>query len=175
VYNEPGHAHYLTFSCNDRLQLLNRDRVRRWVIEAIDEARRKHEMDLYAYVVMPEHLHLLVRSQRREYDMGRFRADLKRPVSRKAKSFLEQAGETVWMNRLSVRSHNRSVFCFWLPGGGFDRNITERDSLRRIAEYIHNNPVRRGLVLRPTDWAWASAGYWAGMADPVLAMDPFPS
>ena len=40
--------------------------------------------------------------------------------------------------------------------------------------YIHNNPVRRGLVHRPEDWPWCSAGWYAGLEDVKLAMDDCP-
>ena len=46
TYNEPGHAHYLTFSCQERLSLLSRDRSREWVVQSIDGARRRHSMSL---------------------------------------------------------------------------------------------------------------------------------
>ena len=46
VFNEPGHAHYLTYSCKDRLPLLSKDNTRKWVIEAIGTARQRHEFDV---------------------------------------------------------------------------------------------------------------------------------
>src|SRR6516225_4955404 len=58
-YNEPGRAHELTFSCYRRLPLLSRDRTREWLIEAIQAARAQERFDLWAYVVMPEHVHIL--------------------------------------------------------------------------------------------------------------------
>jgi hypothetical protein len=41
-----------------------------------------------------------------------------------------------------------------------------------MIEYIHNNPVRRGLAGQPTDWPWSSARFYAGLNDVILAMDP---
>ena len=41
-----------------------------------------------------------------------------------------------------------------------------------MIEYIHHNPVRRGLVGNPTDWLWSSAGWYAGVKDVPLKMDP---
>jgi putative transposase len=62
-YDDPGHAHALTFSCYRRLPLLSKDQTRRWLIEAIDVARRLVHFDLWAYVIMPEHAHLLLAPQ----------------------------------------------------------------------------------------------------------------
>ena len=71
-FNEPGHAHFLTYSCHERLPLLAKDRVRRWVIDAMDVARRRHEFALLGYVIMPEHVHQLIW----EWSSARFWAGL---------------------------------------------------------------------------------------------------
>ena len=60
-YDRPGDAHELTFSCYKRLPLLSRDRTRKWFIEAIEESRKILSFDLWAYVIMPEHAHVLIR------------------------------------------------------------------------------------------------------------------
>ena len=57
-YDEPGHAHELTFSCYGRLPLLSKDRTRLWLIEALDVARQRWAFELWAYVIMPEHAHM---------------------------------------------------------------------------------------------------------------------
>ena len=61
VYNDPGHVHFLTFSCYHRHQFLADDHVRRWLIESIALAKNKHQFAIWAYAIMPEHVHLLVR------------------------------------------------------------------------------------------------------------------
>ena len=59
-FDIPGHAHELTFTCFHGLPLLSRDRARQWLVDAIGRARDRHEFDIWAYVIMPEHVHLLV-------------------------------------------------------------------------------------------------------------------
>ena len=59
--NTPGHAHELTFSCYHRFQFLKAERTSQWLAEAIQSARVKHSFDLWAFVFMPEHVHLIVR------------------------------------------------------------------------------------------------------------------
>ncbi len=173
-FNEPGHAHFLTYSCHERLPLLAKDRVRRWVIDAMDVARRRHEFDLLGYVIMPEHVHQLILPRRDHYRMDRILADLKRPVSVRAKEYLIETNQTQWLNRLTVREGTDSTFRFWLAGGGFDQNITTEKSLPEIIEYIHANPVRRGRVRSPLDWEWSSARFWAGLGPVHLEMDQLP-
>ena len=174
VYNVPGHVHYLTYSCNDRLPLLSKDRTRDWVIETVRTARARHGFDLYAYVIMPEHVHLALRPRWPGDDVSRILYDLKRPVSVKAKRWLQQTGEAEWLRRLSARHGQRKVLHFWQPGGGYDKNVWQERAITEIIDYIHANPVRRGLVERPTDWPWSSARYWAGTGQVLLEMDPVP-
>ena len=59
-FDEPGQARELTFSCYRRFQFLARDRTRQWFVEEMEAARREFPIDLWAYVIMPEHVHMLV-------------------------------------------------------------------------------------------------------------------
>lgn len=171
AWDEPGHAHFLTYSCYRRLPLLSRDRTRRWVINAMEAARRELDVALWAYVIMPEHVHLLLCPRQARYEIRRILGALKRPVATAVKAFLTQRGEREWLERLTVRYPQREVFRFWQPGGGFDHNVFRQKTVAAVVEYIHTNPVRRGLVGDPTDWEWSSARFWEGTSNVPLAMD----
>ena len=134
--------------------------------------RKLHNVALWAYVLMPEHVHLLLRPRNPIYRIADILGAIKRPASANAKSFLIERNESTWLKRLTVMKGDKSVFRFWLPGGGFDENVTEPSDIHRIIEYIHLNPVRRGLVERAEDWIWSSARFWAGDRDVPLVMDP---
>ena len=68
-YNVPGDADALTFTCFRRHPLLSRNRACHWFVESLDATRKKHDFDLWAYVLMPEHVHPLIYP--REHDAGR--------------------------------------------------------------------------------------------------------
>ena len=89
-YDIPGHAHALTFSCFRRLPLLSRDRPRRWLVDAMEAARRDLHLQLWAYVIMPEHVHLLFWPMEVEYRVSEVRTALKVPVARKGLGFLKR-------------------------------------------------------------------------------------
>lgn len=169
--NEPGHAHFVTCSCWRRWPLLNRDRARRWLIESMERLRTRHSVAIWAYVIMPEHVHVLLMPEMRTYEMRRILASLKAPVSRSARAYLESTGNTVWLRRLTTSHGRRKVFRFWQPGGGYDRNLSSSRSVREVIDYIHANPVRRGLVDRPTDWIWSSARAHAGLSGCPFKVD----
>src|SRR5260370_17509601 len=83
-YNLPGHAHELTFSCFHRLPLLNRDRTRLWFLDACESARGRRNLALWAYVIMPEHIHIIVYPRDPVYKVSLIRTALKTPFQRKA-------------------------------------------------------------------------------------------
>ena len=167
-----GMPRALTFSCYRRLPLLSRDRTRGWFVEAIEEARSLACFDLWAYVIMPEHAHLLVWPRDSKHGISEILWRIKRPVGRRAIAFLEREAPE-WLSRLTV-PHGDGTFerRFWQAGGGYDRNVVEPKTALRIVDYIHLNPVRRQLVERPEDWEWSSARWYAGIRPVVLEVDP---
>ena len=175
-----GEPHFLTFSCHQRFPLLSKDRTRRWFIEALAEARRVHGFHIWAWVIMPEHAHLLIWpplsqvSTDAESSKGKISAilaDIKRPVGRKAIQYLEQRAPE-FLPRLTVRNRNRTYRRFWLAGSGYDENVNDAAALHDVVEYIHQNPVRRGLVSRAEDWLWSSARDWSTvLTDCLLRVD----
>jgi len=171
AWNEPGHAHYLTYSCYRRLPLLACDRVRRWVVEAFQRTREDLDVALWAYVIMPEHIHVLLHPRGARCEMRRILAALKQPVAKAARLWLEEQGQRAWLERLTVVYPSRRVFRLWQPGGGFDHNVFREKTVPAIVDYIHANPVRRELVEQPTDWEWSSARFWDRWSDVPLRMD----
>ena len=173
-YNLPGHAHELTFSCFQRLPLLAKERSRSWFVSAMRCARRDLRLSIWAYVIMPEHVHVIVYPQEREYKIARIRTALKLPVTHKAIRFLERSAPAFLEKLKDVQPNGDLHYRFWQRGGGYDRNVVEPATLMQMIEYIHNNPVRRGLVAKATDWVWSSARFHAGIRPVPIEMDPLP-
>jgi len=155
-YDVAGHAHLLTFSCYRRLPLLNNDRTRVWFIEALAVARVQEDFDLWAWVIMPEHVHVLLRPRQ--------------PVGTRAIAHLEQHAPA-FLSQLTVVNRQRTYRRFWQPGGGWDQNLWEAKAVHLALDYIHANPVRRGFVETPEQWRWSSAADWAGAADILIRVD----
>jgi putative transposase len=160
----------LTFSCYKRLPLLGRDRARRWFVQSLADLRREWPIDLLAWVVMPEHVHLVVAPRQGGVDIGRFQGAIKERTARLAVSWL-QAHAPEWFPRITVREGCRVRRRFWQPGGGYDRNIDRIAMLEHSINYIHMNPVKRGLVASPQDWVWSSARWYAGTRPALIEMD----
>jgi putative transposase len=171
-----GEPHFLTFSCHHRMALLSKDRTRRWLTESLEDARSVHGFHLWAWVFMPEHVHLLLWAPPDRIDpdsestrgkVSGILADVKRPVGRKAIAYLAKHSPQ-YLEHLTVRNRGRTYRRFWQAGSGYDENISNVGALHEIILYIHQNPVRRGLVARAEDWLWSSARDWAGLANDEL-------
>jgi REP element-mobilizing transposase RayT len=98
AYNDPGHAHFLTFSCYHRHQFLTDDRVRMWLTDSIGIARTRNDFTLWAYVIMPDHVHVLIHPRWEEYSISKILRDIKEPVSHRV---VRQVRETAaWKLKL---------------------------------------------------------------------------
>ncbi|MGE3818790.1 MAG: transposase [Isosphaeraceae bacterium] len=170
-FDEPGHAHELTSTCYRRYRFLAAERTCRWLAESIEQARRRHGFDLWAFVFMPEHAHMIVRPRVGGAGVAGILQGIKQPVGRRAFPYLE-AHAPHWLPRLTRRRGGRTERLFWQSGGGYDRNITEPRTLKAMIDDPHANPVRRGLVERDVDWPWSSAGWYQGTPRNDLRPDP---
>ena len=129
-FNDPGHAHELTFSCYRSFEFLKSERTCLWLIEAINAARLKHDVAVWAYVFMPDHVHLLICPRRVNYDIAAIRQAIKEPVARKAVRYLKKDSPE-WLSRITIRKGEKTRHQFWQKGGGHDRNITEPATLQK--------------------------------------------
>jgi putative transposase len=172
-YNDPGHAHELTFSCYQGFKFLASDRSCGWLADSIERARCRFEFDLWAYVFMPEHAHLVVHPRKPEYDIAEIRKAIRGPVGKRAIQFL-QAQAPEWVPRITRRRGSKTERLFWQSGGGYDRNVTDGKTLLEMIDYIHLNPVRRGLVEQAGQWKWSSAAWFLGGRQPPLIPDQIP-
>jgi putative transposase len=126
--------HFITFSCYRREPLLAAPRARDLFEVELERVRRWYGFYVSAYVVMPEHVHLLVSEPERKQLSVAIQM-LKQIVSRK----LRRRGERrFWQTR---------YYDFLVP--------SEKKRLEKL-HYMHQNPVKRGLVQRPDDWKWSS-------------------
>src|SRR4051812_22923441 len=106
---------------------------------------------------MPEHVHILVQPTKPDARIDLLLKAIKAPFSARVRRRLEDARSPL-RERLTVRERPGVYrFRFWQEGGGYDRNLRSVEAVEAAIAYIHENPVRRGLCKRPTDWRWSSA------------------
>ena len=169
-YDEPGHAHYLTFSCFRNQPFLEGDRARQWFVSALAEAKRKHPFCLWAWVIMPEHVHLLI-YPREAVRISEILSATKTPVAKTAAGWVRREAPQFVPRMLDIQPSGRRFIRFWQRGGGYDRNIWSVQEVHEKIKYIHNNPVRRELVAAPGDWTWSSFRAWEHSIDDPIPID----
>ena len=144
-----------------------------WLSEAIEESRVELNYSLWAYVFMPDHVHLIVYPHDKKPDLGVIRRSIKGPVGKKAIEYLEEHAPE-WLSKITRQRGEKTERLFWQSGGGHDRNIQSSITLMKMIDYIHANPVRKGLVEAPCDWKWSSASWFAGESENPLRVDQIP-
>ncbi len=169
-YESERGMHELTFSCYRRMPLLTNDLWRASLAESISVATELYKYDLLAFVFMPEHVHLLVLPRTDEPGISNLLKAIKRPHASRVKQWLQSSNGTL-LHKLTVRQRpGVTTFRYWQEGPGYDRNLDNARSITAAIDYIHRNPVRRGLVARTVDWRWSSARHYS-----ELSLDPEPS
>ena len=164
--NEVRHAHELTFSIYRRLPVFEDRKSGELFLGALDEARQRLAFDLLAYVVMPEHVHILL-APIGEYNISTILRGLKHSSSIRILRHLEKEQPHLANQLRVVRKDGTGLGRLWQQGGGYDRNIVSANAARASMDYIHANPVKRGLCEFPTDWPWSSALAYAEGEAPV--------
>ena len=130
-YQQTGQFHFLTFSCFHRRNYFVAAGTRDLFEGALERARQRYLFVVGGYVVMPEHVHLLVNEPKR--------------------ALLSRAIQALKLS-VSMRSRERP---YW-QAHYYDFNVPTHSKFVEKLRYIHRNPVRRGLVAKPEDWKWTS-------------------
>ncbi|MBX3353681.1 MAG: transposase [Phycisphaeraceae bacterium] len=168
-YDLAGHARFLTFSCNDRASLFSDSQTYARFVQHLEYQRDRQGIMIFAWVVMPEHVHLLVMPP--SWEVARFFVEQLK--SGFAKRILREWRASAHPLMASCGTAAGAA-AFWQPGGGYDRLVRDDEELREKIEYTHHNPVKRGLVQRAEDWEWSSARWYAGDRAGGVTVDRVP-
>ncbi len=137
-------------------------------------AKSKHNFDIWAYVFMPNHVHLLIWPKDMEYLIANILKTMKQSVSRRIILYLKKSNPCKLKILATGQKHPK--YRFWMDGRGYDRNIVSKRALINSISYIHNNPIRKGLVEKPEDWKLSSFREWHNMKSVynIIDKDFFP-
>ena len=135
-YQQCGSFHFITFSCYRRLPYLGTATARDLFERSLEVMRVRYEFFVFVYVLMPEHIHMLVNEPK--------------------KALLSKAIQALKLS-VSVQSRERP---FW-QARYYDFNVHNEEKRVEKLRYMHRNPVKRGLVEKPEDWRWSSFRHYA--------------
>ena len=135
-YHQAACFHFITFSCYRRLPYLGTPAARGLFERSLESMRTRYQFVVCGYVVMPEHVHLLVSEPKR--------------------ALLSKAIQALKLS-VSVQSRQRP---FW-QARYYDFNVHNEEKRVEKLRYMHRNSVKRGLVERPEDWEWSTFRHYA--------------
>ncbi len=152
-------VHFLTFSTFQRQPFFAGQHAPHWYMDVLATARCRTPFHLFAYVIMPEHVHVVLQPPP-GVAMRRVLWQLKRPMTARVLTWVRDHHPTFLGRMADVQPSGKTTHRFWQRGGGYDRNLRSASDVHEKIKYIHENPVRRGLVERPEDWRFSSAREW---------------
>ncbi len=147
-YHQSGQCHFVTFSCYHRQPRLLTAEPKRTFELAVERVRRSYDLCIYGYVVMPDHVHLLLSEPEHE-TLAQALKSLKQGVARR---------------QLESEQH------FWQKRY-YDFNVRNRGQFLEKLRYIHSNPVKRGLCETPEDWEWSSFRHYATGTEGIVEIE----
>lgn len=165
-----GGVFFVTTSFNNRKIILRNEKYYGIIITSLEHVKAKYGFELWAYVLMPSHLHLILAFPQ-ENKLSAAMRDFKKFTAYKLRKLLESEGYVEVLEELRNPDGRTSQFQIWEPR--FDDVVifTPR-VLKRKLDYIHVNPVRAGLCAQPCDWPYSSARDYAGESS-LLSFDRF--
>ena len=166
IYGQ-GHLHFITFSCYRRLALLKSARARDVLARELARLRDERRFRLIGYVVMPEHVHLPV-SEPLRGSRSTVLHDLKLRVARRWHK--RQRGASRGQMTLPFGESPAPLRAFW-QARFYDFNVYTEKKKKQKLEYMHGNPVQRGLVSHPKDWVWSSWSNYANKGRGLIPVD----
>ena len=148
-FHQSGNMHFLTFSCYGRQPKLGTASHRNAFEQSLEQSRRTYDFCVAGYVVMPEHVHLLV-TEPESRSLATAVQALKQSVSR---TLALRAREPFWHARY------------------YDFNVWSEEKRIEKLRYLHRNPVARGLVEKPEDWEWSSFRHYFTGVEGVVEIE----
>jgi REP-associated tyrosine transposase len=162
-----GHLHFITFSCYCRLPFLRSARSRNLFVDALARVRERYGFALVGFVVMPEHVHLLIGEPSHGTPSTVIQV-LKQSVSRRLRRKRRVPANQL---RLGFESEPELPRRFW-QRRFYDFNVWSLKKRVEKLHYMHRNPLRRELVAHPREWPWSSFLFYSKPPSGLVPIDP---
>lgn len=132
-YASPGVAYHITIGAYEKQDIFTGSSINQVIINSLKVSAKLYGYELIAYCLMPNHLHVLVQADKRPKHLSKF--------IRAFKSYCTNANLTETSRKLWQRSF-------------YDHILRKDEDLAAVADYILNNPMRKGLVVEREQYEW---------------------
>ncbi len=169
--NENQFAHFVTATIVGWLPVFTTAARCDILADSLAYCRTHKAMRIHAWVILDNHFHAILTAP----DLSRALADLKRHTSKRLMDLLKGEGCDCLLNQFHyLRAPNKTTSSHQVWQEGFHpQAMVSDDIMLQKLDYIHNNPVKRGLVIAPEHWRYSSAHEWLPGATTVLRCDPW--
>ncbi len=164
IDNQSG-LYYLTLQVIDWVDIFTRKNYRDIVLSSFEYCSEHKGLNLWAYVIMSNHVHLIVSTM--DSNLSDVLRDMKRFTATSILKAIDNPKESRrdWILKrfeFAARRHKRnSKYQFWTHENHAVELVSGK-FIRQKCGYIHDNPVRAGLVASPRDWLYSSASNYEG-------------
>ncbi len=164
--NDQEGLYYLTFQIVDWIDVFTRQVYRDIVIESLRFAIENKNLNIFAFVIMSNHMHAIMQSNTGE--LSNTIRDFKKFTSKRIIEMVQSMPESrrKWMiNRFTCNARQHAhyqIFQVWTHEN-HAIYLYSPEFIREKFEYLHDNPVRAGLVEKPEDYLYSSARFYAGL------------
>ena len=159
--------HFVTFSIVYWVYLFSRQAYRDLIVDNLNFCHKEKGLTIYAWVIMSNHLHLIIQSK--EGKLSDIIRDFKSFTSKRLieaiKTNIQESRKDwlVWMFERAAKKHKRnSKYQIWTHNN-HPEELESNKFFHQKIDYIHNNPVRAGIVQNPEDYLYSSAVDYAGI------------
>jgi len=166
-----GHVYFITTKVTDYKAIFKEKRYIDIILENLNFYRDKYNYKLLAYVIMPEHFHLMLYIEK-GWQLFKIMEELKRYTSKQILKQLKNEKKVKLLSFFKSKASGKEKHKVWEEGfrslGIYSKRIFDIKM-----NYIHNNPVKRGLVKKPEDYLYSSFRNYFLEDDSIIKIDRF--
>ncbi|WP_069130020.1 REP-associated tyrosine transposase [Rhodohalobacter halophilus] len=158
---DPSYPYFITSSVVNGYPIFSNPLAAQVILNALNFIQKKRDATVYAYVIMENHIHVVLQHDQLPKQVQEFKSWTARSII----DLFSENGHTFQLFKLRKAKnprHSDSVHQIWQEGY-YPKKIFGDEMMIQKIEYIHNNPVKRGFVDRPEDWRYSSMRNYLGM------------
>ena len=166
--HETHQAHFITATIVEWLPVFSSAACCDILVRSLEFSREKKGLQIYGWVILDNHFHAILKAP----ELSETLRALKSFTAGQILQQVEQEGRDWLLNQLTYyrAAHKSTAHQVWQEGSHPQAIMTD-EMMEQKLEYLHNNPVKRGLVASPEHWRYSSAHEWLPAAQPVLRCD----
>ena len=159
---EPTHPHFVTCTILHWIPIFTRRETAQIIFDSLNYLKETDGLKIYAYVILENHLHMVVSSDDLSATMRKF----KRHTSKEILNLLQRQNVTTILEQLKFyKKEHKTNSKYQLWQEGFQPKLIQSEVMfRDRINYIHHNPIKRGYVDEAVHWRYSSARDYAGLS-----------